>query len=61
MKTKIQIEQELGKCKALLFELKEKYYDLCQIDMLSLEGNKLDEEINQLKGEIKAYNWILKN
>jgi hypothetical protein len=59
MKATTVIEEALAFCKSDLKLAEKKYSGLCQIDMLSGEGSQLQETINRLKGEIKAYNWVL--
>ena len=60
MKNNYEIILRLGDKLNELETKQKEHEDLGQIDMLSGSGSKLREEINILKGEIKALNWILK-
>jgi len=59
MKTPEQIKAKIELHEGFLLEALGKHRRLHQIDMLSMEGNKLREYINQRKGYIEALKWIL--
>ena len=53
------IKNKIASIEIKLISLNNKYSNLSQIDMLSGEGNMLLNKINQLKGMLKAFDWIL--
>ena len=59
MKTKEEIEEQIKFAKDQLVDGQEKYSKLHQIDMQSQDGTLYRELINQMKGEIKALEWVL--
>ena len=59
MKTPEEIREQIKFAKDQLSNSRDNYSKLHQIDMLSQEGNILRELINQVKGEIKALEWVL--
>jgi hypothetical protein len=61
MKTPEEIREQIKFAKDQLSNARDQYSKLHQIDMLSQEGNMLQELINQVKGEIKALEWVLGN
>jgi len=59
MKTESEISIKIHDLQQIM-DLKTRVHNrLDQISMLSGEGNKLREEINQLMGKIKALKWTL--
>ena len=58
MKTSTQVRFELSSNKARLKVLEARHSNLNQIDMLSAEGSQIRKDINQVKGIIKALNWV---
>lgn len=59
MKSYEKIKAMLSHHSAQVVALKREHNSLDQISMLSGEGNKLREEINQSKGIVRALNWVL--
>lgn len=59
MKTELQITRTLNDLRALKLKKEQSYSRLNQIDMLSSTGNTLQEDINQIKGQISALNWVV--
>lgn len=59
MKTKNEITASVASLKMRLAELEEKYSSLHQIDMIGREGALLKENINNIKGQIYALEWII--
>ncbi len=53
------IQRQLEETEKALLDFKYNYIQLCEGDRLSKQGELLQKTINQLKGEIKAYNWVL--
>jgi len=58
MKTETEISDRINDLVTLLKYKEISHNKLDQISMLSGEGNKLREEVNQIKGEIKALEWV---
>ena len=56
---KLKFKKLLNEKTNKLRNLRKKYNDLSQIDMLSSEGNKLDKQINVLTGEIQMLEYVL--
>lgn len=58
MKTLEQIEQQIDDCRLQLQTAEDVHKGLSQIEMLSSTGNKLREQINELRGKIMALFWV---
>lgn len=59
MKTEKAIRNRIELNLQKLAELYNSYLILCQIDLLSGEGNELRYKINSLRGEILGLAWVL--
>jgi len=58
-KTKIEILQEIKRCKDLLKNVRYEYSRLHQIDMLSSTGSHLLKQTIELESRIKTLQWLL--
>jgi hypothetical protein len=59
MKSREEIEEEIGDCEIRLAECELEHKSFNQIIMLSGEGSMLRERINKYKGKIEALKWVI--
>jgi hypothetical protein len=59
MKTEDKIRNEIIRLNQERIKIDEKLHLLCQIDLLSSEGNELNHEISYLLGQMAALTWVI--
>jgi len=59
MKTEDTIRNEIIRLNQERMKTNEKLHSLCQIDLLSSEGNALTHKVSYLLGQMAALTWVI--